>query len=68
MNARDETKVILKCDALGVESQAFTFSHAERLLAMRDNGGWELNDKQFTYSKEDGLRRRKNKKGAPKSE
>lgn len=68
MNARDETQVMLSCSTLGVESQAFAFTHAERLLSMPDNGGWELNDNNFEYSKEDGLRRKKNQTRTRKSE
>lgn len=68
MLAKEETKVMLRCDALGVESQAFSCSHAERLLSMPDNGGWELDDNKFQFTIEHGLERRKNKKGAGKSE
>ena len=64
MNAKEETKVMLKCDAIGVESMAFAFDHAERLLKMPRNGGWELNDNNFEFDEEHGLtKRRKNKAG-----
>lgn len=69
MNAREETKVMLKCDAIGIDSQAFAFGHAERLLMLPHNGGWELNDNNFEFDEEHGLtKRRKNKAGVRASE
>lgn len=67
MLAKEETMVMLRCDALGVESKAFAYSHAERLLSMPDNGGWELNDNNFQFTIEHGLERRKNKARARKA-
>lgn len=68
MNAKGETQVMLKCESLGIDTQAFAFSHAERLLSMPLGGGWGLNDNNFEYSVENGLKRRKNKGGARKVE
>lgn len=56
MNAKTTTVTLV---ANGV-AREFEISHAERLLRMRNNGGWELNDKQFEFV-ENALRRRKNK-------
>lgn len=48
MNAKT-TMIPLKCDALGGVVRDFEYSHAERLLRMKDNGGWVLasNDYEF---------------------
>jgi hypothetical protein len=47
MNAKT-TKVALQCAALG--ERLFEISHAERLLSMRNNGGWELaNNSEYEY-------------------
>lgn len=44
-------------------------SHAERLLKMPNNGGWQLpENSKFEFDKENGLRYKRNKKadnGAP---
>jgi hypothetical protein len=41
------TFVTLKCKALG--KREFEISHAERLLNMRLNGGWELADDKYEF-------------------
>lgn len=56
------TKIALCCPAHGmrVELEA---SHAERLLRMRNNGGWQLpEDSRFEFDKEHGLRYKRHKK------
>lgn len=54
--------VILEVPQLGMK-RAFSISHAERLLSIRDNGGWQLPENSpFEYSKEYGIRVRTNKK------
>ena len=36
--------------------QEFTLAHAERILRMENNGGWQLpEDSEFTYTKENGI-------------
>ena len=40
MAGAKKTVVVLECEALG--SRTFDVEHAERLLAMPDNGGWKL--------------------------
>lgn len=41
----------------------FEVSHAERLLNMPNNGGWQLpENSKFEFDKEYGLRYKKNKK------
>lgn len=51
----NKTTVILINAALGW-SRGFAPDHAERLLALRNNGGWELpKDSPYTYTKENGL-------------
>lgn len=43
-------------------SREFSPDHAERLLRMRDNGGWALPDNsEYTYTAENGLAVRRNK-------
>lgn len=45
----------------GDQQQEFEISHAERLLKMPNNGGWELpKDSQFKFD-ENGIGIRKNK-------
>lgn len=49
------TTVILINAALGW-SRDFAPDHAERLLSLRNNGGWELpKDSPYTYDKKNGL-------------
>lgn len=53
------TKVKLVCPSLG--EREFEVSHAERLLAMPKNGGWQLpKDSSFVF--ENGSISRRNKK------
>lgn len=55
------TTVILINAALGW-SRDFAPDHAERLLSLRNNGGWELpKDSPYTYTKENGLAVKRNK-------
>ena len=58
MNAK-QTTVKLVCDALG--ERDFDFEQANRLLAMKPNGGWHLpEDSDFRFSLENGLEHRGN--------
>ena len=44
--------------------QTFEINHAERLLRMPNNGGWQLPEKTpFEFSKENGIRYKTHKKG-----
>lgn len=52
------TLVALECKALGVRE--FEISHAERILNMKPNGGWELADKNFNFK--NGIIERNTKK------
>lgn len=45
--AAKTTTVCLFCEAIGAKE--FEISHAERLLSMRNNGGWVLSDKEFEF-------------------
>lgn len=54
------TMVTLTCQSLG--SREFEVSHAERLLAMPNNGGWQL-PKESEYEYKDGTISRRVKKG-----
>ncbi len=50
------TKVLLVCPPLDI-TEEFEISHAERLLRMPNNGGWQLSEKTpFEFSKENGIR------------
>lgn len=52
--------VKLVCDSLG--EREFEFGHADRLLSMRDNGGWHLPiDSDYQFVEGNGLERRQNK-------
>jgi hypothetical protein len=52
------TIITLECPALG--RRDFEVSHAERLLAMPNNGGWQL-PKDSPYDYQDGSISRRNK-------
>ena len=58
MNAKTTTVTLV---ANGV-TREFEFSHAERLLRMPRNGGWELPENSNYEFLDNGLRRRGNKK------
>lgn len=45
MNAKTTTVTL---EAHGV-TREFEFAHAERILQMRDNGGWVLADKKYEF-------------------
>lgn len=61
--AAKEQKVALINDTLNVTEQ-FEITHAERLLRMPNNGGWQLPEKTpFEFSKENGIRYKTHKKG-----
>lgn len=54
------TKVVLECEKLGMKKE-FDVDHAERLLLMKNNGGWQLpSDSNFEFDKENGIRYRRN--------
>lgn len=56
------TKVVLECPTLNT-TEEFEINHAERLLRMPNNGGWQLPEKTpFEFSKENGIRYKRNKK------
>lgn len=59
MNAKTTTVTLV---ANGV-TREFEFSHAERLLRMPNNGGWELTENSKFEFVDNGLRRRKDQKG-----
>ncbi|MCM1077864.1 MAG: hypothetical protein NC344_06840 [Bacteroidales bacterium] len=42
------TRVTLRCNALGV-TEEFEITHAERILNMRNNGGWVLEDSNYIF-------------------
>ena len=56
------TKVVLECPTLGT-TEEFEINHAERLLRMTNNGGWQLPEKTPFEFKEDGIRYKTHKKG-----
>lgn len=56
------TKVLLVVPAENMQHE-FEITHAERLLRMGNNGGWQLpEDSQFEFTVENGIRRKPNKK------
>lgn len=60
MNAKT-TNVKLSCDSLSCVQKEFEVSHAERLLAMPNNGGWYLDDEDYELRDGDIVRRTKKK-------
>ena len=61
-----QTFVKLVCDALG--EREFDYEQANRLLAMRPNGGWRLpDDSEYQFSVENGLERRRNTEENPRT-
>lgn len=62
METGKKTAVSLSCKPLGIVRRGFELGHAERLLAIRDNGGWTLDDERFEYSEKNGIGRKQNKK------
>lgn len=58
MNAKS-TRVRLRA---GQREESFEISHAERILNMPNNGGWELSDKEYQYK--DGIIKRRAVKGS----
>lgn len=56
------TKVTLCCPRHGMVAE-FEASHAERILRMRNNGGWELpEDSRFEFDRENGITYKRHKK------
>nr|DAZ59523.1 MAG TPA: hypothetical protein [Caudoviricetes sp.] len=56
------TKVRLVCPAHNL-SDEFTIEHANRLLRMQNNGGWQLpKDSDFKFTNSNGIEHRRNKK------
>lgn len=62
-----KTYVELTNKVLGV-TQKFEISHAERLLRMPNNAGWELKDNGYIFTHENGIIRRTNKGAADAAE
>ena len=61
MAAKDQ-KVALVNDTLNV-TEEFTITHAERLLRLRNNGGWRLPDNStFKFDNENGIGYKRDKK------
>ncbi len=47
--------------------RVFEISHAERILRMKNNGGWKLpEDSKFEFSKENGIKYKRNKRASKK--
>lgn len=47
----------------GEQKREFEFTHAERLLRMPNNGGWHLPEESKFEFVNDGLQRKRDKKG-----
>ena len=58
MNAKTTTVTL----EAGVIVQDFEITHAERLLRMKNNGGWHLPENSKWEFKDNGLQRRGNKR------
>lgn len=49
--------------------QSFEIGHAERILRMPNNGGWDLpTDSKYTFDEKNGLTVKSNKRTGPESE
>ena len=59
MNAKTTTVTLV----VGNVTREFEFSHAERLLRIKNNGGWELPANSKFEFVDYALRRRKDQKG-----
>lgn len=68
MGAGKTTVVELKCEPLGLRRQRFELGHAERLLSMERNGGWEIDDERFEYVEGYGIGRKGHKTGVRQPE
>lgn len=55
------TLVALECPTLNATVD-YEISHAERLLRMQNNGGWQLPEKSTFEFVDNGIRRKGNKK------
>lgn len=54
--AGKSTKVVLVNTAAGKTTQEFEINHAERILRMPNNGGWELpEDSAHTFDEQNGI-------------
>lgn len=54
---------MIECLTLGT-TRELEVSHAERLLRMHNNGGWQLpKNSKFEFDKENGIRYKTDKKG-----
>lgn len=63
MSEPKKTTVLLECLTLGT-TREFEVSHAERLLRMHNNGGWQLpKNSKFEFDKENGIRYKTDKNG-----
>lgn len=50
-----KSNVVLVCNEHNIERE-FNLAHAQRLLEMENNGGWTLQeDSIYTYTKENGI-------------
>lgn len=55
------TKILLECSNKKVSSKEFEISHAEKLLGMKDSGGWKLPKDSLYRLEKNGLIRKSNK-------
>jgi len=66
MEKKGTNSVVLQC---GDKTQEFEVNHAERILRMPNNGGWELpSDSNLQLDKVNGLTSKRNKRTDKKSE
>lgn len=61
-----KTEVVLKIKGVEKSERKFKIDHAERILKMNNNGGWELADNNFIQEK-DGNITKKYKGNSPKT-
>lgn len=56
------TKIVLECPAWDM-TQELEISHAERLLRMKNNGGWQIPTNSPYEFVDNGIRSKQDKKG-----
>lgn len=62
MEPKTSTRVTLEVTEHKM-SQSFEITHAERLLKMKNNGGWKLpEDSKYTFDLKNGIRIKSTKK------
>lgn len=61
--------MVLLCDTANKTSSCFEIEHAERILRMPNNGGWELPiNSKYQFNTSDGITIKRNKRDSKKAQ